>query len=86
MDRQEIKILFNYLENNRKQLNSLQQEFLATSIKVYYATGVLTKKQIECLYDLKEYIPSMLMKDPLSDETDKYRAQYSSFDHFSPYV
>lgn len=84
MDRQEIKSLLNYLENNREHLNKIQLEFLASLVKLYNATGVLTKKQLECLSDMKEYIPSLMLKDVVSDP-DFYRAQYSSYDNLSPY-
>ena len=83
MDRQEIKILINYLENNRKHLNSLQHEFITSVKENYKTTGVITPRQVECLYAMKEYIPSIVLTDAESvheSEPDKYQAQYSSFD------
>lgn len=86
MDRKEIKFILNYLDNNLEKLNTLQLEFLATLKKQYNATGVLTKKQAEFLYDLKEYIPSLAQDKPVFEsESDNYRAQYSSFDHLTAF-
>jgi hypothetical protein len=85
MDRQEIKALFNYLDNNRKQLNALQNEFLASSKKIYNDTGVLTQRQIEFLNDMKELISSTVISDVVL-EPGSYRAQYSSYDSLSPFV
>lgn len=86
MDLKEIKLLFNYLENNREHLNSLHHEFIATLKKHYNATGVLTKRQVEGLYQIKDYIPSLVIKEDVSEpESDKYHAQYSSFDHMTPF-
>ncbi len=85
MERQEIKTLFNYLESNRKQLNTLQNEFLASSKNIYNATRVLTQRQIESLNDMKDLISPPIIKEIIF-ENEPYRAQYSSFDHLSPYV
>ena len=84
MDRQEIKFLLNYLENNPEHLNSLQHEFI-TSLKVHYkATGFLTKRQVEWLHEIKEYIPSMILGNAVYEsESDKYAAQYSSLDYLT---
>ncbi len=79
MDRQEIKFLLNYLENNPKHLNSLQHEFITTLKEHYKSTGVLTQRQIECLYEIKDYIPSAVMQEEAVYESE-YPAQYSSFD------
>lgn len=84
MDRQEIKLLLNYLENNRKHLNSLQFEFIASVKENYKTTGVITPRQVACLYEMKEYIPSIVAAEAESvheSESDKYQAQYSSFDY-----
>lgn len=81
MNRQEINFLLNYLENNPKHLNSLQHEFITSSKEHYKSTGVLTKRQRECLYQIKEYIPSLVQEEAVYEsESDKYQAQYSSFD------
>ncbi len=86
MDRQEIKILLNYLENNQEHLNTLQHEFIASLKEHYETTGVLTKRQVEFLYDSKEYIRSLILKEAVHEsESDKYIAQYSSFDHLTAF-
>jgi hypothetical protein len=85
MDRHEIKILFNYLDNNRKHLNTLQREFLASSKNTYNATAVITQRQIEFLYDMKELISSAVQKEVVF-ESGSYREQYSSYDSLSPFV
>ena len=88
MDRQEIKLLLNHLENNPKHLTSLQYKFI-TSLKEHYrSTGFLTKKEVECLYDLKEYLPSAISEETeagYGSDADKYLAQYSSFDYGTSY-
>jgi hypothetical protein len=58
MDVNEIRYLFNYLENNQKFLNPLQNDFISSLKRYYKYTGVLTLKQFECLNDIKEYIPA----------------------------
>lgn len=86
MDNQEIKFLLSYLISNGKYLNSLQHEFLASSKKTYNATGVLTQRQVECLYDLKDNIPAQVIDETvIKSESDLYQAQYSSFDHLSAF-
>ena len=86
MDRQEIKFLLNYMENHPEHLNSLQHEFIVTLKDHYNATGVLTKRQVECIYEIKEYIPSLVMKEAVYEsEYDKYPAQYSSLDYLTSY-
>ena len=87
MDRQEFKILLNYLENNQEHLNTLQHEFIASLKEHFETTGVLTKRQVEFLYDLEEYLRSLdLEKDVHEPDADKYAAQYSSFDHLSAFT
>ena len=82
MDRQEIKYLLNYPENYPGHLNSLQNEFIASLKEHYKSTGVLTKRQVECLNEIKEYIPSLVLEEAVYEtESDKYPAQYSSFDY-----
>jgi hypothetical protein len=86
MDRQEFKFLLNYLENNREHLNTLQHNFVSSLKDNYNTTGVLTKKQVEFLYDTNEYIRSLVLEKSVHEsETDKYAAQYSYFDHLSQY-
>lgn len=86
MERQEIKILFNYLETNRKYLNSLQHRFIASSNEQYNATMVLTKRQVEHLNDIKEYISSKEQEEAVyKSGSDIYQAQYSSFDHLTAF-
>jgi hypothetical protein len=86
MDNQEFKILLNYLENNREHLNTLQNEFITTLKERYNATGVITKRQVEFLYDSKEYIRSLVLKEAVHEsESEKYIAQYSSFDHLTAF-
>ena len=85
MDRQEIKILFKYLDDNREHLNTLQKEFLSSSKETYNATAVLTQRQIEFLNDMKELIAAAVIKEAVF-ETGSYRAQYSSYDSLSPFV
>jgi hypothetical protein len=85
MNRQEIKFILNYLENNPEHLNTLKYEFLVTLKKQYNTTGVLTKTQAEFLYDIKEYISQAPDKAVFESESDNYRAQYSSFDHLSAF-
>jgi hypothetical protein len=86
MDRQEFKLLLNYLDNNRVNLNTLQHKFIASLKDSYNATGVLTKRQVEFLYDTKEYIRSLVLEKSVHEsESDKYAAQYSSFDHLTQY-
>ena len=87
MDRQEIKYLINYLDTNLKHLNSLQYEFFASLKKQYQSTGFLTKRQVEGLYDMKEYIPSQEMTEAVYEsESDKYQNLYSSFDSLTPFT
>jgi hypothetical protein len=83
MDRKELKLLFNYLENNTKHLTHLQKTFLIKLTEKYSLTGVITKKEVECLNELKEYIPSATREtnSVLDPEADRYQAQYSSFDY-----
>jgi hypothetical protein len=86
MERQEINILFNYLENNRKHLNSLQHKFIASSNEQFNATMVLTKKQIESLNDMKDYISSKVKEEAVyKSVSDISQAQYSSFDHLTAF-
>lgn len=80
MDRQEIKSLLNYLENSPKHLNSLQRQFLSALKEHYKSTGVLTQREIECLNEIKGYIPSVVMEEEAVSESE-YPAQYSSFDY-----
>ena len=84
MDRKEIYFLLNYLEDNLKELNSLQHEFI-NSLKVQYrSTGVLTQRQVESLYAIKEHIPSPAPDKSVNEsDSDTYHAQYSSFDSSS---
>jgi uncharacterized protein YbaR (Trm112 family) len=77
MNRKEIKFILNYLDNNREHLETSQHEFLATLKKQYNATGVLTKKQAEFLYDIKEHIPALVQDGAVyGSEQDKYKGQY----------
>jgi hypothetical protein len=86
MDRQEIKSLLNYLENNRENLNSLHRELLASLKEHYTATMFLTKRQVEYLYEMKEYITSPGLEEAVYEsESLKYQAQYSSFDHLTSF-
>jgi hypothetical protein len=86
MDGQEIKFLLNYLENNPKHLNSVQNKFIASTKEHYRSTRVLTKRQLECLYAIKEHIASPVTEDVVyKSETDKYAAQYSSFDNLTSF-
>lgn len=86
MDRKEINFLFNYLENNSRHLNSLQHEFVVSLKQHYKSTGVLTKRHVECLYVIKEYIPSLVPESAVYEtESDKYPAQYSSVDYLTPF-
>ena len=88
MDRQEIRHLLNILGNNSKHLTPLQHKFIASLKEHYKSTGFLTKKEVECLYDLNEYLPSVISEETESvyaAETDKYLAQYSSFDYGTSY-
>jgi hypothetical protein len=84
MDRHEIRFLLNYLENNPVFLNSLQYDFIVALKDHYKWTGVLTKKQEECLNDIKGHIPSLSLEEA-ECESDKYPAQYSSFDFSMPF-
>jgi hypothetical protein len=82
MNHQEIKFLLNYPESNPKHLNSLQYNFIA-SLKVQYnKTRFLTRKQVECLYEIREYLLSPVMEEA-EYESDKYPAQYSSIDYLT---
>jgi hypothetical protein len=86
MDRHEIKFLLNYLESNPAYLNSLQLEFIVALKEHYKWTGVLTKKQEECLNDIKGHIPSLVLEETVYEsESDKYQAQYSSCDFLTPF-
>lgn len=58
MDYKEIKALFNFLEGNRKNLSSLQQEFIDSLRQHYKITGILTSVQVESLLHLKEKVDS----------------------------
>jgi len=83
MDRQEIKLLLNYLENNTKHLTSLQYKFIASLKEHYKSTGFLAKKEVESLYEIKELMTSVFSQEDESvySETDKYQPQYSTFDY-----
>jgi hypothetical protein len=83
MDRQQIKLLFSYLFSNSKKLTSLQHKFVSSLNEQYRLTGVLTKRQTESLCELRDYIESVLNEPEMAyeGETDKYIAQYSSFDY-----
>ena len=86
MDPLEIKILLNYLEKNPVYLNAIQYEFIVALKDHYKWTGVITKKQEECLNDIKGHIPSQVMEETVYEsESDKYPAQYSSFDSSVPF-
>jgi len=86
MARKEIILLLNYLENKRGYLSSIQFEYITSLKKHYQATDVLTKRQIDWLYEMKEFIPSPgLKKAAVESESENYQAQYSSFDHLSAY-
>jgi hypothetical protein len=86
MARKEIFLIFNYLENNRGDLNSIQSEYIASLKKQFLTTDVLTKSQVEWLYEMKGYIPSLVMENRVyKSESDNYPAQYSSFDHLSAF-
>ena len=84
MDRKEIYFLLNFLENNLKELNSLQHKFI-NSVKIQYSsTGVLTQKQVESLNAIKEQIPIPTLEKTVNESnSDTYQAQYSSFDSTS---
>lgn len=58
MDYKEIKLLFNYLENNRKNLSGLQLEFIDSLRQHFKITGLLTSIQLESLLNLKEKVNS----------------------------
>lgn len=84
MDRQEIRLLFSYLFSNSKSLTSLQRQFVSSLNDQYRLTGVLTKRQTECLSELKDFIESDLSQEAeaaYETDSDKYQAQYSSFDY-----
>jgi hypothetical protein len=86
MARKEIILLLNYLENNRGYLNPIQYEYIASLKKHYQATDVLTKSQVEWLYEMKRYIPTLAIERAVNEsESDNYHAQYSSFDHLTAY-
>jgi hypothetical protein len=80
MDRHEIKLLLNYLENNLKHLTSLQCKFIVSLKERYRMTGVLTPKEEESLKEIEELISSQ-EAEVVGAESDKYQAQYSSFDY-----
>jgi hypothetical protein len=82
MDRQEIKFLLNFLEDNRKHINPLQYAFVTSLRRQFNDTAVLTQKQIESLFDIKELIQPPSMAENILEQ-ESYRAQYSSFDHLS---
>ena len=86
MDRQEIKFLLNYIENNPEHLSPMQHEFFASLKQNYKSTGVLTKRQAECLNEIKEDIPSLVTEDAVYEsQSDKYPAQYSSFNSLTTF-
>lgn len=58
MDYTEIKQLFNFLEINRKNLTSLQQDFIDSLRQHYKITGILTSVQVESLKNLREKVNS----------------------------
>lgn len=80
MDRQEIRILLNYLENNSKQLTALQHKFLSSARDHYRFTGFLTKREVDSLYEIKEAI-TREAEPVYASDSDKYQAQYSSIDY-----
>jgi uncharacterized protein YbaR (Trm112 family) len=74
------------MENNQEHLPSLQHQFIVSLKEHYKSTGVLTKRQVECLYLIKDYIPSLALKETVYEsESDKFQAQYSSFDYLTPF-
>lgn len=79
MDRQEIRLLLNYLENNSKQLTPLQNKFMASAKDHYRFTGFLTKKEVDSLYEMKEGVEEAELV--YASDSDKYQAQYSSIDY-----
>jgi hypothetical protein len=83
MDRREIKLLLNYLDSNVKHLSSLQCKFIASLKERYRMTGVITQKEMECLTEMQEMIPSLIKQEAevYGAESDRYQAQYSSFDY-----
>lgn len=82
MDRQEIKFLLNYTENYQGHLNSLQLNFLVTLKNLFNATGVLTRKQVEFLYEIKESIPAHSSEESvLQPEYYNYPAQYATINY-----
>lgn len=82
MDRQEIKLLFSFLFNNSKELTSLQNKFVSSLNDQFRLTGVITKRQSECLNELKDLIDcNKEYEAAFTADSDKYQAQYSSFDY-----
>lgn len=65
MDYNEIKQLFNYLENNRKRLTALQLDFIESLRQHFKITGLLNSIQTESLVNLKEKVNS---HDNIPDE------------------
>jgi len=73
MDYKEIKHLFKYLDDNRKNFTRLQLEFI-DSLKTHYkVTGLLTSIQAESLMGLKDRIN---YEEPIPD-TDFISGLYS---------
>jgi len=69
-----------------EHLNSLQHEFISSVKEYYRSTGVLSKRQVECLYQIKEYIPSLVLEEAVYEsESGQYQAQYSTFDYLTPF-
>ena len=88
MDRQELNLLFKYLESNPKHLTLLQYKFITSLKENYKLTGFLRKREVERLHEIKEYIPSAISEEAetvYGTDTDKYQAQYSSFDYGTSY-
>jgi hypothetical protein len=85
MDRKEIKLLLNHLENNPKHLTSLEHKFVVSLKKNYMSTGVMTKKDVESLHELKKYVMAPEEAEAVYASDDKYQAQYSSFDSGTTY-
>ena len=86
MDRQEVKFLLNYPEKNPAHLNSLQHEFVYSLKEHYKSTGVLTKRQAECLSEIKKSIPTLVPEGAVSEyESNNCAAQYSSLDFLTTF-
>jgi len=56
MSTREIREVFEFLNENQKDLTPYQIDFIRSLKKYYRWKGSLTSRQVECLVSLKDYL------------------------------